>query len=540
MAEPGDSEIHLSWDLLDIPLGPGDDCEVIAGVPGFIDCSGTCHQVSYSVDFLGDGICHDADFGVDLMCEEFGCDCGDCGVDCADPNGYCDGLLGDSSNSENRDREEDFVGYNLYRSMTSGSGYELIVALDGQQGNYTDTGLTNGMMYYYVVTSQYEETESTYSNEVGASPMDFVDITLAEIGSDVYNSGDEFDVVISIDNPTDIAGIQIVLQDLPESVTMVNVEGLGRLSGEDLNSMSADFNSEATVLWFSFTGGVLEAGVGEIIQVTYQVNDNIGGGPCEISLNTDEDGTALSDSAGNAFFYSSNSTIANIAYDANLSLVQTSDTTFDVVLNNAVDISGVQMTIIDDPDNYTLSSVVGTDLMPNFMVSGNENDGMVLLGFSLMGDVIAPGDGVIMNVTVTPNNSGDFETELCFGNIVLSDPLAQQILSGSQCATFVNPFEGGLANDNIALPEEFSIGHAYPNPFNPSTTFEWSMKYADNHRIDVYNTNGQLLDVISEGYVNPGYYKTTWDARDYSSGVYIVRFIVGSNVIGTRKIMLVK
>jgi len=178
--------------------------------------------------------------------------------------------------------------------------------------------------------------------------------------------------------------------------------------------------------------------------------------------------------------------------------------------------------------------------MPNFMVSGNENDGMVLLGFSLMGDVIAPGDGVIMNVTVIPNNSGDFETELCFGNIVLSDPLAQQILSGSQCATFNNPFEGGLANDNIALPEEFSIGHAYPNPFNPSTTFEWSMKYADNHRIDVYNTNGQLLDVISEGYVNPGYYQTTWDARDYSSGVYIVRFIVGSNVIGTRKIMLVK
>ena len=55
-----------------------------------------------------------------------------------------------------------------------------------------------------------------------------------------------------------------------------------------------------------------------------------------------------------------------------------------------------------------------------------------------------------------------------------------------------------------------------------------------------FYTNGQLLEVISQGYANPGYYQTTWDARDYSSGIYIVRFIVGSDVIGTRKVMLVK
>ena len=542
VAEPGDSEIHLSWDLLDIPLGPGDDCEVIPGVSGIVDCSGVCFQVDYFVDggFIGDGTCHDADFGVDLICEEFGCDCGDCGIECADPNGYCDGLMGNTSNSEQRDREEDFVGYNVYRSTTSGSGYELLTSIEGNEGEYTDSGLTNGVMYYYVVTSQYDETESAYSNEVGASPMDFVNITLGDIAPGIYDPGDEFTVVVSMDNPTDVAGIQIVLQDTPESVSMVNVDGLGRLEGQDLNSFSADFNGQATILWFSLTGDVLPAGSGEIIEVTYQVNDSVDGGQCEISLNTSEEGTALSDSAGNAFFYSSNSTFVDVAYEANLSLVQTSDTTFDVVLINTVDVSGFQMTITDDPDNYTFSSVQGTSVISNFLVNGSENDGMVLLGFSLTGDIVPPGNEVIMNVTVTPNNSGDFETELCFDNIVLSDPLAQPILAGSQCATFVNPFIDGLSNEDIALPEEFSIGNAYPNPFNPSTTFEWSMKYADNHRIDVYNTNGQLLEVISQGYANPGYYQTTWDARNYSSGIYIVRFIVGSDVIGTRKVMLVK
>jgi hypothetical protein len=114
--------------------------------------------------------------------------------------------------------------------------------------------------------------------------MDFVDITLSDVGSDVYNSGDEFNLIVSMSNPTDVAGIQIVLQDVPESVSMVNVEGLGRLEGEDLDAFSADFNGEATILWFSFTGDVLEAGDGEIFEVTYQVNDDVGAVPASVVL----------------------------------------------------------------------------------------------------------------------------------------------------------------------------------------------------------------------------------------------------------------
>ena len=167
-------------------------------------------------------------------------------------------------------------------------------------------------MYYYVVTSQFEETESVYSNEVGASPMDFVNLTLSSVDG-VYGGGDEFDIIVSMDNPSEVAGIQIVLQDTPESVTMTNVEGIGRLEGEDLNSLSADFDGQLTVLWFSFTGAVIEPGSGEIVKITYQVNEGADGGPCEISFNDTEAGTAISDSAGNAFFFTGNSQTVNIA-----------------------------------------------------------------------------------------------------------------------------------------------------------------------------------------------------------------------------------
>jgi len=42
------------------------------------------------IDWLGDGYCDDGNWGLDFMCDEYSWDCGDCGGDIADDNGYCD------------------------------------------------------------------------------------------------------------------------------------------------------------------------------------------------------------------------------------------------------------------------------------------------------------------------------------------------------------------------------------------------------------------------------------------------------------------
>lgn len=41
------------------------------------------------IDWLGDGYCDDGNWGLDFMCDEFSYDCGDCGGEIIDPNGYC-------------------------------------------------------------------------------------------------------------------------------------------------------------------------------------------------------------------------------------------------------------------------------------------------------------------------------------------------------------------------------------------------------------------------------------------------------------------
>ncbi|MFO8008405.1 MAG: sugar-binding protein, partial [Candidatus Brocadiia bacterium] len=67
--------------------------------------------------------------------------------------------------------EGDLDGYSVYRSTTSGSGYGSIATVYGGSA-YSDTGVTNGTTYYYVVTAfDTSANESGYSNEASATPQ---------------------------------------------------------------------------------------------------------------------------------------------------------------------------------------------------------------------------------------------------------------------------------------------------------------------------------------------------------------------------------
>lgn len=60
------------------------------------------------------------------------------------------------------------IKYNILRSTTSNSGYS-IVASDVTTHSYSDTGLTTGETYYYVIVAKNEGGNSSYSNEVSAT-----------------------------------------------------------------------------------------------------------------------------------------------------------------------------------------------------------------------------------------------------------------------------------------------------------------------------------------------------------------------------------
>ncbi len=73
----------------------------------------------------------------------------------------------------NPNTEPDLAGYNVYRSTVSGSGYVKLNGILLTSPAYTDTSVSNGTTYYYVVTAVDTATnESAASVQVSAVPMD--------------------------------------------------------------------------------------------------------------------------------------------------------------------------------------------------------------------------------------------------------------------------------------------------------------------------------------------------------------------------------
>jgi hypothetical protein len=71
--------------------------------------------------------------------------------------------------SWNASTSEDVIGYNVYRSNTSGGPYQKINSVLDASTAYTDSSVTGGNTYYYVATAvDTSNQESVYSNEAQA------------------------------------------------------------------------------------------------------------------------------------------------------------------------------------------------------------------------------------------------------------------------------------------------------------------------------------------------------------------------------------
>lgn len=79
--------------------------------------------------------------------------------------------IGTVSLDWNNNGESDLAGYNVYRSTTSGSDYAKLNSSLLTSSDYSDSNVSNGTTYYYVVTAvDTGSNESGYSGEVSATP----------------------------------------------------------------------------------------------------------------------------------------------------------------------------------------------------------------------------------------------------------------------------------------------------------------------------------------------------------------------------------
>ena len=98
--------------------------------------------------------------------------------------------------------------------------------------------------------------------------------------------------------------------------------------------------------------------------------------------------------------------------------------------------------------------------------------------------------------------------------------------------------DASVANEN-ALPNGYRVGNAYPNPFNPSTSFKIDLDNESFVSIKAYNILGQLTAEIFSGNMNGYDNQVNWDASNIASGIYFMKIQVDNN-LESQKVLLVK
>ena len=94
-------------------------------------------------------------------------------------------------------------------------------------------------------------------------------------------------------------------------------------------------------------------------------------------------------------------------------------------------------------------------------------------------------------------------------------------------------------DESDALPAEFRIAGNFPNPFNPSTTFEIDVASSSEVRVEIFDMTGRLVQTLVDGSLSAGRHSLTWNVTSRASGVYLVRM---SHLDGVshRKVVLLK
>jgi len=102
-----------------------------------------------------------------------------------------------------------------------------------------------------------------------------------------------------------------------------------------------------------------------------------------------------------------------------------------------------------------------------------------------------------------------------------------------------NDVQEGILSNSILI-ENFSILEAYPNPFNPVISIDFSVEKSEVVEISVYDLMGQKVDVLFNKFCQAHTLnKLNWDASNYSSGDYFIQ-LETNNFTKTHKVTLIK
>lgn len=207
--------------------------------------------------------------------------------------------------------------------------------------------------------------------------------------------------------------------------------------------------------------------------------------------------------------------------------------------NEDCSLEGFQLDDSSLLDDFTFGEVILS--AGGYWVGYEDDDDSFSSGLSSDGDSVVfadPSGNYIVNIlgpseefegtSLTHNFSSDGEA--CYS-------LPSPGLDNEECIVL-------KVDNNSHLISTFTLFNNYPNPFNPKTTFQFSLEYKNYININIINLKGHEVKKILSKKMEPGIYSITWNATDNNnvivpSGVYFYKVQSGA-FHKTKKMILIK
>ena len=180
-----------------------------------------------------------------------------------------------------------------------------------------------------------------------------------------------------------------------------------------------------------------------------------------------------------------------------------------------------------DGSTFTSDGYIGGIQM---VISHNDNFQIELTENALVTDYNTSNNQTILIVVAPESNEifssfGDYQIE----DIIVANSLEEvEVIIDDSTLDIVDP------NDM-----QFNLSAAYPNPFNPSTSFSIDIPNSGYLTVKVFNVSGQLIEVLTSGFVSTNTYDFTWNASNMATGIYVINAEFNGQSI-THNVSLIK
>jgi hypothetical protein len=90
------------------------------------------------------------------------------------------------------------------------------------------------------------------------------------------------------------------------------------------------------------------------------------------------------------------------------------------------------------------------------------------------------------------------------------------------------------------VPQALALGQNFPNPFNSSTTIEFTLSHGGNVSLAVFDVLGREVAALALGQRAPGQHQVNFSAAGLAGGVYFYRLQSGKELSAPRKMLYLK